>query len=189
MQPNEAPPEPWLSFFNELDEALEEPVDLHCFGGFALIYAYRVARTTNDCDFLVVIGSQWLMRIRDLGGMGSALHKRHRVYLDPVTVAEPPDSYEERITPFFPGLWKHISLYVLEVHDLALAKLTRNIDRDMQDVQLLARAGRLDPKILLDRYQAELRPNLPGRHGWHDGALKMWIEENWPEFDCSVLAS
>ena len=51
MWEHEGPPEPWRSFFNELDAMLGEPIHVHCFGGFVLIHAYGVARTTNDVDF------------------------------------------------------------------------------------------------------------------------------------------
>jgi hypothetical protein len=38
MRKVDGPPEPWRSFFDELDRLLPEPVELRCFGGFALIY-------------------------------------------------------------------------------------------------------------------------------------------------------
>ena len=31
------------------------------------------------------------------GGQGSPLYKRHHVYVHPVTVTTPPDSYDERL--------------------------------------------------------------------------------------------
>src|SRR5258707_13317962 len=51
----EEPPEPWRSFFAEVDSRLREDVHLHCCGGFVVIQLYGVARTTSDVDFLAVV--------------------------------------------------------------------------------------------------------------------------------------
>lgn len=176
-----SPPEPWKSFFDDLDGLLTEPVALHCIGGFAVIYGYGVARTTNDCDFAVVAGASWLKEVSELGGKGSELHTRHRVYLDPVTVATLPEAYEDRLLPLFPGTWRRIRLFALEAHDVALAKLERNFSRDQNDVKLLAQAGHLDPGVLKTRYETELRPNLLSREGLHDITLREWLESYFPE--------
>src|SRR5262249_1507540 len=134
----EGPPEPWRSFFDELDKFFDEPVALHCFGGFVLIYAYQVARTTNDVDFISVNPNPLRKELSDLAGEGSKLHKKHKVYLDPVGVATAPDGYQSRLKPLFAGVWNHIELYALEAHDVALAKLERNAERDRDDVLRLA---------------------------------------------------
>jgi hypothetical protein len=185
MPPENGPPEPWRSFFDDLDKLLSEPIQLRCFGGFAVIYAFGVARTTNDCDFVSVIPYPSLKRVSEFGGEGSDLHIRHHVYLHQVTVATPPESYEDRLIPLFPGLWKRVELFALEAHDLALAKLERNFDRDRDDVQRLARAGHLKPDVLGERYEKELRPLL-SREKWHDGTLRMWIESYWPEYVLAI---
>lgn len=182
MPLEKGPPEPWNSFFRDLGELLSNPVRLHCFGGFAVIHAYGVARTTNDCDFVSLIPYTLQKRISDLGGEGSELHKRYRVYLDPVSVATVPESYESRLVPLFPGLWERVELFALEAHDLALTKLERNFERDRDDVQRLASAGHLRPDILRERYEQELRPNLLARPEWHDRTLRMWLESYWPEY-------
>ena len=89
--------------------------------------------------------------LTSLAGKGSPLHRKHGLYLD-----------------------------ALEAHDLALAKLERNLERDRYDVQQLARAGFLSPEILRARYSDELRPYLLARHEWHDQTLEMWIQSCWP---------
>lgn len=180
MPQNEGPPEPWRSFFDELDEMLREPVELHCCGGFIVIHSYGVARTTNDVDFIGLVPNPLRQTLSELGGMGSALHEKHKVYLDPVTVATPPDGYESRLKPLFPGAWRFLRLYALEAHDLALTKLERNYERDREDVQRLARAGHLDREVLRRRYYEELRPYL-SRETWHDQTLQLWLESCWPD--------
>ncbi len=66
-------------------------------------------------------------------------------------------------------------LTVFERHDLVLAKLCRNIDRDREDVVALARGPGLDIDVLRQRYQEELRPKL-GRPEREDLTLRLWIE-------------
>ncbi len=180
MRQSDKPPEPWLSFFQDIDLAIGEPVELHCLGGFVLIHAYGVARTTNDCDFISMVPHPLWPRVAELGGRDSALHIRHRVYLDPVTIATPPEGYQKRLIPLFPGQWVHLKLYALEAHDLALAKLERNFERDRDDIQQLVRAGYLELDILRTRYYEELRPYLP-RAEWHDQTLQLWLDAYWDE--------
>jgi hypothetical protein len=168
------PPEPWRSFFAEVDSCLTEEVQLHCFGGFVATQFYGVARDTSDIDFLSVapnVGSA----LMDIGGKGSALHRKHKVYLDAVTIATAPDNYEDRLTPMFPGAWSHLRLFALEAHDLALSKLERNLLRDRRDVQQLARAGHLTAATLRQRYYSELRPYL-ANESRHDLTLQLWLE-------------
>ena len=63
---------------------------------------------------------------------------------------------------------------------MALSKLERNIERDRDDVQQLARAGHLKPEVLKERYYNELRPNLVANEARHDLTLQLWLEFYWP---------
>lgn len=173
--PRTEPPEPWRSFFFELDDLLTEEVQLHCCGGFVATHTYGVARTTSDVDFLGVVPSVW-RNLTEIAGEGSALHRKHRIHLHAVTIATPPENYVERLIPICPGAWRRLRLFALEVHDLALSKLEANRERDRDDVQRLARAGYLKPDILRERYYGELRPYLPSNEAQHDLTLELWIE-------------
>jgi hypothetical protein len=174
----EQPPEPWRSFFAEIDANLREDVHLHCCGGFVVTQLYGVARTTNDVDFLAVVPNVQ-RELTEIAGKGSLLHGKHKLYLDAVTVATPPEDYAQRLVPMFPGSWTHLRLHALEAHDVALSKLERNYERDRDDVQHLARAGYLKPEILRDRYYKELRPNLLAHEDRCDLTLELWLEF-WP---------
>ena len=178
MPPSEKVPEPWRSFFAEVDSRLSEEVQLHCCGGFVVTQLYAVARTTSDVDFLSAVPNV-RNELSQIAGKGSALHQKYRVYLDAVTVATPPENYEERLLPMFPGAWRRLQLFALEAHDLALSKLERNFERDRDDVLQLARAGHLRPEVLSERYYNELRP-LISHEGRHDLTLRLWLESCWP---------
>lgn len=169
--PPDIPP-PWDAFLNELDRSLEEPVELHCLGGFVLTMLYGLRRPTADVDVLVVRPP---INLDPLAGRGSPLHKKHRVYLQLVTVLEAyPEDYEERLTEMFYGAFSNLRLLALDPHDLALTKLRRNSQRDREDVLHLAIAAPLDVDILSARYR-EMRPLLanPERE---DLTLRLWIE-------------
>ncbi|HEV2202809.1 MAG TPA: DUF6036 family nucleotidyltransferase [Bryobacteraceae bacterium] len=175
----EEPPEPWRSFFAELDARLSENVQLHCCGGFVATKLYGVARETNDVDFLAIVPNAW-GGIAELAGEGSPLYRTHKLYLDAVTVATPPENYEQRLVEMFPGAWTHLQLYALEAHDLALTKLQRNFDRDRDDIQQLAAKGHLNSEVLKKRYYEELRPYLVNEER-HDLTLQLWLESCWPD--------
>ena len=98
------------------------------------------------------------------------------MYVDVVTVATVPEDYESRLIELLPNeSLKHLRLKGFERHDLALAKLERNSDRDREDVKRLAAGPGLDPATLKARYEKELRFQL-GRLESGDLTLKLWIE-------------
>lgn len=111
----------------------------------------------------------------ELGAQGGSLHKKYKVYLDYVGVAKVPEYYEERLTEMFAGEFRHLRICALDPYDLALSKLERNIQRDRDDVKHLARALPLEPEILKERYDKELRWQF-GNPEREDLTLKLWIE-------------
>lgn len=165
--------EPWLSFLAEIDRAASSPRRLHCLGGFVVTQVYGSQRTTSDLDALTLIGDH--SDLFQIGGIGSDLHKRYKVYLDPVGIATLPENYGERLKKICDGLFKNLGLFALDPYDLALAKIERNIERDRDDVKFLFRKLSLELDILSSRYFDELRPYLaiPERE---DLTLKLWCE-------------
>lgn len=172
--PDSALHEPWKSFLRDLDRELNEPTELHCFGGFVVSEYYGLTRSTADIDILESRGTA-IAVITRLAGKGSPLQKRHGVYIDAVTIAEVPDDYDSRLLDFEVGGLAWLRLKVFERHDLVLAKLVRNIDKDREDVSALTTARGLDTRLLTDRYRSELRPKL-GRPEREDLTLQLWIE-------------
>jgi hypothetical protein len=176
------PPEPWASFLRALDALLKETVNLHCIGGFVITRQFRISRETSDIDVLAAVPNRMLAELQGLAGLGSDLHRRFKVYLQPVTITTYPEQYESRLARMWPSLkLEHLRLYALEPHDLALTKLERNSDVDRQDILDLARAGHLDPTTLRERYVKEFRPNLVSGLEKHDLTLDLWIEMCWPK--------
>src|ERR1019366_8034606 len=136
----ERPPQPWHSFFRDIDRAFDRPVVLQCIGGFALAMLYGEPRPTVDVDFLSVVPAGEIGRLDALAGMGAALDREHGVYVQHVRIVTVPENYEHRLIPIFPAAYRRVHLADLEAHELALSKLERNSGRDREDVKFLARA-------------------------------------------------
>lgn len=167
--------EPWSSFLNDLDRQLTQSTEIHCLGGFVVSELYGLQRPTADVDILETTKGTDPATLVRLAGQGSELHKRHKVYLDVVAVATVPEHYESRLSDLFPGRFRNLRLRAFERHDLVLAKLERNIDRDREDLRRLVLGPGLDPEVLRERYATELRPWL-GRPDREDLTLRLWLE-------------
>lgn len=168
-------PPPWHAFLRDLDERLDEPIALQCVGGFVVSLLYGLQRPTGDVDVVSVVPAHVKVLLVHLAGRGSDLHRRHGVFLRIVTVATLPEDYATRLTEMFPGTFTHLTLFAVDPYDLALSKIERNIDQDVEDVKHLARAVPFDLAELRRRYEQELRPNL-GRPEREDLTLQLWID-------------
>ena len=171
----EMPPEPWGAFLADLDSVAHEPVALHCIGGFAVSLHFGLLRPTADLDVVDVAPyhAHWLTQE---AGRNSRLHRKHRLYVQVVTVATLPESYQDRATEMFSGAFSRLRLLVPDPYDLALSKLSRNLEVDLEDVKHLARVCDLDLDELEARYRRELRPLVIGPPERHDLTLTLWID-------------
>lgn len=170
------PPQPWAGFLTELDRLLEERIELHCIGGFAIVAAYGLPRSTNDIDYCSLVPYDRVQSVEQIAGEGSALALKHKVHLHNAGVAFVPENYESRLTEPFGRRFQNLRLLVLDPYDLVLSKLSRNLPRDREDVEYLARTLHLDPGILRERYKRELRFSLTGQPEWHDRTLDFWLD-------------
>lgn len=93
-----------------------------------------------------------------------------------VTIAEYPEGYAARLVDITPARLQWIRLLSLDVHDLVLAKLSRNSPRDRSDVAYLVGKGALDRKILENRFSVELRPYLLNEER-ESRTFRFWMEE------------
>jgi len=169
-------PSPWKEFLEELDDLLDEPIELHCIGGFAVVAAYGLPRSTNDLDYFSLVPCNRVRDLQEIAGEGSTLARKHKVHVHHAAVATVPESYEGRMTELFPGHFKNLRLFVLDPYDIVLSKLSRNEERDRQDVEYLAKTQHLDSKVLRERYEEELGAILIGPASRHDATLQFWLE-------------
>jgi hypothetical protein len=165
---------PWKEFFTEIDEALAEPLELHCIGGFALVHYYGLPRATGDVDYYTAIPND--VDLEAIAGRGSPLHRRHKIYLQRVQVVALPEEYESRLGVMAAGQFPKLKLLVPDPYDFILSKLQRASQRDLDDADYLFKTQRLDSKKLRRRYIEELRIYLIGPPERHDSTLHRWIE-------------
>jgi hypothetical protein len=174
--PSDNVPEPWRSLLADIDAQRSQAIEMHCIGGFAVTLHYGLMRPTGDIDVWRVIPSEaapWLTRI---AGQGSDLHRRHRVYVQVSAVATVPEDYESRLVEVFAGEFEKLRILLLDPYDLALSKLERNAEIDVEDVKHLGLGLNLDLDVLAERYRKELRPFLTGPATKHDLTLDLWTE-------------
>lgn len=169
-------PSPWREFLGELDALLDESFALHCIGGFAVVVGYGLPRSTNDLDYRSLVPCNRIDDLQRLAGSASDLARKHKVHLQYTGVESMPENYEERLTELYPGHFQNLRLFVPDPYDLVLSKLSRNIDKDREDVEFLAKTKHLDPAVLRERYEKELRPILIGPPSGHDQTLEFWLE-------------
>ena len=159
---------PWKEFLEELDSLLSEPIDLHCIGGFAIVAAYGLPRSTNDLDYFSLEPRNQAAELEKLAGQGSALARKHKVFVHRAAVASVPENYQERMTELFSRIFLRTSGSRFSIRMiLILSKISRNADRDREDVKYLASTLRLRSEIFRNRYDAELRAILIGRAESH----------------------
>lgn len=149
-------PTPWAGFLRELDTAIGNPTQLNCLGGFVVAMAYGMPRPTADIDILSVAPATTQRDLMVLGGKGSLLHRKHRVYLDSVVLKVYPADYEARLTEMFPGTLEKLRLMALDPYDLSLTKLDRNLPRDREDFRFLAESVPLETARLRARFDEEM---------------------------------
>ena len=70
-------PEPWKSFFDEINGSLEEEVVLPCLGGFVMIMFYGLDRPTADEHALPVGSNPATESLIGLAGQGATPHKKY----------------------------------------------------------------------------------------------------------------
>lgn len=136
---------------------------------------YGLDRPTADVDVLDIAPRSAADAFAEVAMLGGPLYKKHGIYLDRVTVAQPPYEYESRLKKMFPETFQHLRLMALDPYDLALTKLERNIERDRNDVRYLARTVPFDLDLLRERYETELRSYL-GNPKREDLTLQLWID-------------
>lgn len=149
---------------------------MHCLGGFVLAVVWRLPRPTGDIDFIEVRPSAAGEELLRIAGAGSPLATKHHLQFQRVTVAEYPEGYEGRLIDITPRGIHKLRIMALEVHDVALAKLSRNSPRDRADVEFLAKEGALDGRRLKERFDTELRPYLLNEARGAQ-TLELWLAE------------
>ena len=104
------PPEPWRSFLRALDSEPKGAVTLRCLGGFVVTQQYGIGRSTGDIDFVSISTMSAEDDVEAVGGLGSNLYKKYRVYVQYVGIATPPCDYADRLQEMYPDApWSNLT--------------------------------------------------------------------------------
>ncbi|GDX79295.1 hypothetical protein LBMAG42_11060 [Deltaproteobacteria bacterium] len=157
-------------FFRDLDRswplAAGTPVTLRLLGSTALILQTSFQRGTKDSDILETdqITADIESALLALAGKETAIHRRHRMYLEFIGAAFP-------FLPVYP-LWhavvpsgldhQNFRLEVLDVVDVVIAKLARFHKTDRDDISAMAERDLIEPQRFAERFQSAVQ------RWWHD---------------------
>ncbi len=148
-------------FFKELDARWKGPpakVHLRIIGSSALMLQTNYERGTKDSDVLETsdLTAEVKKRMLDLGGPGSALHTRHRLYIDFVDNAVP---FLPQVPLYHPNAvlnaqLRCFELDVLDVVDVVVAKLKRFHANDRSDIEAMVERDLVPHDALVQRFRA-----------------------------------
>ena len=77
-------PSRWTAFLKEVDRNIQDPVELHCLGGFVLSALYDLPRPTGDVDYIAAIPANSITDLQNIAGQGSVLNQKYRLYFQHV---------------------------------------------------------------------------------------------------------
>ena len=155
--PPELPP-PWPGFLQELGDLLDEPFEFQCVGGFAIVAAYGLPRSTNDLDYFSLIPNNRQRHLERLAGEASSLARRHKVHVHHAGIASVPENYGERLTELFPRRFKNIRPMGLDPYHPVLSKFSRHMETHRGDVQYFVRTQKSAPACLRQHYGQGVKP-------------------------------
>jgi hypothetical protein len=152
-------------FFNDLDRSWPlgagAPVTLRLLGSTALILQTSFQRGTKDGDILETdqITVEIESALLAIAGKDTAIHRRHRMYLEFLSAAFPflPfDPLWHAVVPSAPD-YQHFRLEVLDVVDVVIAKLARFHKTDRDDIAAMAERDLIEPRRFAERFQSAVR--------------------------------
>jgi len=134
-----------------------ERIRLRLIGSCALMLQADYVRGTKDSDVLEThqLAGDTGQKLLALAGSDTAMHRRHRLYIDIVPSG----------LPFLPQLpkWhplaaanaslKHLYLEALDVLDVVVSKLKRFNANDVSDIEAMVERGLVPHGALLDRFK------------------------------------
>lgn len=133
-------------------------IRLDVIGSTALMLQTSYRRGTKDSDVLETseLAPRTQERLRELGGPGSALHKKHRLYLDVVTNGIPflPQQPRWWPRPELTSSLRHFEVAVLDVVDVVVSKLAPFRAQDRDDIRVMIEQGLVSHDQLVERFRS-----------------------------------
>ncbi len=135
----------------------EGRVRLEIIGSTALMLQAGYHRGTKDSDILETaqLAGDVQERLRALGGLGSELHKKHRLYIDVVSNGIPFLPQRPRWVPRqeLSAQLRYFEVAVLDVVDVVVSKLAPFRAQDRADIAAMAEKGLVSHQALVARFR------------------------------------
>ena len=151
------------TFLRRLGERFTGAGDLYLLGGSALCLLGN-PRTTMDVDYTF---EPDVASIEQFEATVAELADEMQLYADPVPIAEfvplPPQAYERRR---WVGRYGRLAVYVFDPYTIALSKIARGFEADLEDVMFMLHQGFIEfeelerhfDSILPDASKADIIP-------------------------------
>jgi hypothetical protein len=146
-----------IRFLRAIDTALVDRLEVFVVGGLAAIVKYDAAVKTADMD--VVSGrDQQLLRAARVASEVTGVY----LSIDPATITQLPWNYEDRLRLVRGLRFKKLTMIVPDKYDLALSKMIRGDEHDLEAIESIHEQHRLSEKTLVKRFEEELRGIVVG---------------------------
>lgn len=139
-------------FLQAVDGALDQPTEVIVIGGTAAALHYGVKNPTRDIDTWTKI-TESLARAVEKAREDTGLE----VPVGKSGIAEAPERMEERIERVLPQL-QRLKVFVPEKHDLALMKMLRADQHDLDAITEMHSNSPLTLDVLVQRFEDEMDP-------------------------------
>lgn len=139
-------------FLEAADSFLRAPFDLIIIGGAAAALAYKASKTTTDIDTANQLPEELQVAFE-------AASEKTGLAI-PVSMAgvfDSPYYYEDRLQQYDPINLKFLKIYIPERHDLALMKIVRGYENDIQTICEIHENTPFCFETLVERFLKEMR--------------------------------
>ena len=138
-------------FLEAADSYLESPFDLVIIGGAAAALAYKASKTTTDIDTANRMPEE-LQHAFEAATKETGL----AIPVSKAGVFDPPYCYADRLQQYDQINLKFLQVYVPEQHDLALMKIVRGYENDIQTICEIHENMPFCFETLIERFLTEM---------------------------------
>jgi hypothetical protein len=145
------PPTEIERFVRAIDVALTKPASILVIGGAAAVLGYGATRPTDDIDTFHEVQPEIQ---RAVEAARAATHLNIPVSF--AAVADAPYDFEDRLTPVTGLGLTRLTVVVPERHDLALMKMLRGYQHDIEVIEQIHQRQPLSLDVLRARFGSEM---------------------------------
>lgn len=148
-----------LSFLRALDRNLERPTTIVLIGGAAAAIEYHAGTKTADFDVY-----EGLTDDVSLAAENARKETGLAIAIGTAAVADLPINYEDRLRQGRGLRLENLTVIVPDKYDLALSKVVRGYQHDIDAIAAIHRRRRLARKTLVERFESEMTAAVTDPH-------------------------